>query len=72
MAMCEKCWADAGGIAEKYFQLLHERKDNPCTLEDQAGPAAGLCTKCNRKTIHQYAQFCLICGPRTLDKKEGV
>jgi hypothetical protein len=39
MAVCEKCWADAGRRAvsnphksqtEHYYDLLEERKDNPC------------------------------------------
>ena len=39
---CEKCWGDAfarqtGNQAEEYFRLLEERKDNPCTPEQQAG-----------------------------------
>ena len=62
MAICEKCWADAMGIAEEYFQLLHERKDNPCTLEEQAGPEAQLCSYCNRMTVHTYTKYCLACG----------
>lgn len=45
MSACEKCWSDAymrskvtgksqGGC---YQELLEERKDNPCTPEQQAG-----------------------------------
>jgi len=45
MGVCEKCWADAYMLSRKngksqgdnYFQLLEERKDNPCTPEQQAG-----------------------------------
>ena len=45
MASCEKCWSDAGlltyGTGESkikwYEKLLEERKDNPCTPEEQAG-----------------------------------
>lgn len=46
MAACEKCWADAyrreqdhpmKSQAEHYHNLLQERKDNPCTAEEQAG-----------------------------------
>jgi len=43
---CEKCWADAymrwmsnpeKDQAEHYRELLAERKDHPCTPEQQAG-----------------------------------
>lgn len=42
---CEKCWGDAylrmlvtgKSQAECYRELLDERKDNPCSAEDQAG-----------------------------------
>lgn len=46
MAMCEKCWADAYMRAvnnpsksqtKHYFDLLEERKGNPCTPEQQRG-----------------------------------
>jgi predicted trehalose synthase len=40
---CEKCWADAfarayhmgGHQVDHYHQLLAERKDNPCSPEEQ-------------------------------------
>ena len=41
---CEKCWRDANrhfflnpskSIAGYYHELLKERKDNPCTSEEQ-------------------------------------
>jgi len=44
MAVCEKCWADAGrrsrnnhskSQTEHYMDLLKERKDNPCSKEEQ-------------------------------------
>jgi len=43
MAGCEKCWADAfrrsygtsKSQTECYYELLEERKDNPCTPEQQ-------------------------------------
>lgn len=43
--MCEKCWGEAflrariDGRAqvEHYAELLTERKDNPCTADEQAG-----------------------------------
>ena len=42
---CEKCWGDAWFLsqvngkpqAENYHALLEERKDNPCSPEDQLG-----------------------------------
>lgn len=42
---CEKCWGDAylrsygSGKSQSdcYFELLEERKDNPCTPQEQAG-----------------------------------
>lgn len=46
MSACEKCWADAfirsrtnpsKAQAEHYRDLLRERKDKPCTTEEQAG-----------------------------------
>lgn len=46
MSACEKCWADAyrrqadepmKSQAEHYRDLLEERKDNPCTPEQQRG-----------------------------------
>lgn len=52
MSSCEKCWADAGGDADRYKWLLANRK--PCSAEEQAGPNAGFCPECLRKTIHQH------------------
>ena len=45
MSACEKCWRDAylrslatgKSQSECYMELLEERKDNPCTLKEQAG-----------------------------------
>ena len=46
MTTCEKCWGDAyrremantsKDQAQHYSDLLEERKDNPCTPEQQAG-----------------------------------
>jgi hypothetical protein len=45
VSCCEKCWADAyirmretgRSQGECYRELLEERKDNPCTPEEQAG-----------------------------------
>ncbi len=45
MPACEKCWADAyrrsygssKSQTECYIELLKERKDSPCTEEQQKG-----------------------------------
>ena len=48
MSACEKCWADAAreyavrrgawdSQADVYRRLLDERRDNPCTPEQQRG-----------------------------------
>lgn len=45
MSSCEKCWGDAylamltrgGTQADHYHRLIEERRDNPCTPEEQAG-----------------------------------
>lgn len=45
MSCCEKCWGDAyerafligGSQADHYRALLEERKDDPCTIEEQEG-----------------------------------
>lgn len=46
MATCEKCWRDAymrmvnhpmKSQAEHYQELLEERKDNPCSPNEQRG-----------------------------------
>ena len=71
MASCEKCWEDSymrthadpmKSQTEHYHDLITERKDNPCTPEEQAGIDAMICPKCNKKTIHPYVKQCLICG----------
>jgi hypothetical protein len=67
MASCEKCWGDAfdrmittgKDQAEYYHDLIIERKDNPCTPEEQAGEDAKLCLECKRKTVHQYTHCCV-------------
>ena len=76
MPSCEKCWNDAHSRmratgkdqAECYRELLEERKDNPCTPEEQAGEGATECPKCKRMTVHQYAHVCMICG---LEAEQG-
>jgi len=67
MASGEKCWNDAftrsrwsgKDQADCYHDLIEERKDNPCTPEDQAGYDAKICSECKRKTIHQYTHYCV-------------
>ncbi len=70
MASCEKCWVDAFNRsyndpmkdqAECYSELIKERKDNPCTPEQQAGTDAKKCPKCKRMTIHQMVGSCTNC-----------
>lgn len=68
--MCEKCWSDAylntlgttKTQAERYGELMDERKDNPCTPEQQAGEDAKECPKCKRRTVHQIVGDCIICN----------
>lgn len=43
MSACEKCWHDAcsrqmllgGSIADRYAEILQERKDSPCSEDEQ-------------------------------------
>jgi hypothetical protein len=37
VSACEKCWSDAGGDYARYLELLEERKNRPCSPEQQAG-----------------------------------
>jgi len=71
MSSCEKCWRDAHGtfldeygnetnVPENYRRLMRERKDNPCTPEEQAGESAKECPMCKRKTLHQYTEECMV------------
>jgi len=53
---------------EHYQDLIEERKDKPCTPEQQAGHDATVCKKCGRKTVHQYARVCMNCGA----KEKGI
>jgi len=32
------------------------------SAEERAGPDAGSCLMCDRRTIHQHAHECVICG----------
>jgi hypothetical protein len=63
MSSCEKCWAEAGGDADRYAILLKERD---CEPEEQAGPDAGKCPNCGRMTLHQHTGECMTgCSPET-------
>lgn len=76
MSSCEKCWADAyrlelageGSQPRIYERLIVERKDKPCTPEQQAGPDARICLDCKRKTVHQITGECVICNKKFEDK----
>jgi len=59
MSACERCWAEAGGNAGEYRRLLSLRS---CTPEQQAGPDAGLCLHCGRRTRHQHTGECMVHG----------
>ena len=67
MPSCEKCWARAsaeakergGHQADIYCKLVETEH---CTPEEQAGPDATRCPDCHRKTVHQHAKVCVICG----------
>lgn len=61
MASCEKCWSDAGGNPDTYHELILERKDKPCTPEEQAGNGTE-CPDCKRMTVHMYVHRCVVCG----------
>jgi len=69
MSACEKCWEDAylrmlttgKSQADCYRELLDERRENPCTPEEQAGSDATRCPNCGRKAVHQYAGICMSC-----------
>jgi hypothetical protein len=57
MSSCEKCWADAGGDADRYAALIKER--HPCTPQEQAGPDAKWCPDCGEMTLHQHTGECM-------------
>ena len=59
MSSCEKCWQDAHSspdecVPDEYAHLMLERKENPCSAEEQAGPYARVCPDCKRSTLHQH------------------
>jgi len=59
MASCEKCWGDAFNRSygsgksqvECYHELLEERKNNPCTLEEQAGQWWDNDKQCDKRNL---------------------
>lgn len=72
MSSCEKCWRDShagdtGDSVTEYHRLMRERHAAPCSPEEQAGPDAGTCQECHRKTLHQHTQEpmcgCETCSP---------
>ena len=69
MAGCEKCWRDAHrgeqfSVADEYQRILKERDaaGKACTPEEQAGPDATKCRRCDGMTVHQHAGVCMACG----------
>ncbi|HZJ25879.1 MAG TPA: hypothetical protein VFF40_02520 [Acidimicrobiia bacterium] len=46
MSACERCWTDAyresrmfgGSQVDHYRRLIEERRDRPCSVEEQRGP----------------------------------
>jgi hypothetical protein len=61
MSACEKCWHDAhvnpfASVADEYERLMNERREHPCTPEEQAGPDATQCPTCGRMTLHQHTR----------------
>lgn len=69
MPSCEKCWRDSAIERmfndENGYRKLIERRDaegKTCTPEEQAGPDATDCDKCQRRTRHQHCQVCMACG----------
>jgi hypothetical protein len=71
MPSCEKCWSDsrlAYDSVERYHELLRERNGR-CTPEEQAGPDATMCEKCQRRTRHQHCGVCMSCGDAPVTKE---
>ena len=80
MSACEKCWDDAGLIAacsgeskaEVYGRLIEQRKQKPCTPEEQAGGGAKTCLTCKRRTLHVYTGECMAgCTPNREEALRG-
>jgi hypothetical protein len=69
MPSCEKCWADSRlaemrGVECAYTKLVDARtaRGEVCTPEEQAGPDATRCERCDRMTRHQHCRICMNCG----------
>jgi hypothetical protein len=69
MPSCEKCWRDAHGDSKEYRRLISSGKV-ACTPEEQAGPEATLCPRCQRMTRHQGCRVCMICGRGPVSEPE--
>ncbi len=76
MSCCQKCWRDAhrridtdpeGYVAKAYGELVEERKDNPCSPEEQAGEDAKYCPTCKRQSLHEITGECMNCGLLSTD-----
>jgi len=52
---------------DHYIELLEERFNNCCTAEEQAGIRAKYCPNCERKTIHQFTNKCVLCEKSLID-----
>ena len=80
MSTCEKCWSDAhrralgaySSVTDAYHDLLKERKNNPCTPEQQAGDDARVCSRCHRRAVHQYTGECMACGGNGSEGRENA
>ena len=79
MPSCEKCWVDAYRLEQSEnldqpsaYQLLVKTRDasgHTCTPEQQAGPDAGICATCGRRTIHQHVRdWCMACNERRAER----
>jgi hypothetical protein len=50
------------GIEYSDLVKIRDMSGDTCTPEQQAGEYAGMCPKCNRKTLHQHIHVCMNCG----------
>lgn len=72
MSSYERCWREAGGDAERYYELCRTRP--ACTPEEQAGEDARVCAACGRRAVHQHAGECMACedAARTLQQERAL
>jgi len=73
MASCEKCWNDSNRDPMVYAILVESRSrpGKECTPEEQAGVDGRECCFCGRKTIHVFADVCMVpgcCGDNQHDR----